>query len=54
MIWIIFTLSLSDDSLNHLSLVSFPLHFTVEGHRLVEPRPCIPQDISEWEQILQR
>ena len=54
MIYIIFTLFLSDDSPNHPNLVSFPLHFTVEGHLLVEPHPSILQDISEWEQILQR
>ena len=47
MVCIILTLFLSDDSLNHPNLVSFPLHFTVEGHHLVEPHPCIPQDISE-------
>ena len=54
MICIIFTLFLSEYSLNHPNLVSFPLHFTVERRRLVEPHPCILQDISEWEQILQR
>ena len=53
MICIIVTLFLSDDSPNHSNLVSFPLHFTVEGHLLVEPHPSILQDISEWEQILQ-
>ena len=54
MICFIFTLFLSDDSLNHPNLVSFPLHFTVEERHLVEPHHCILQDISEWEQILQR
>ena len=47
MICIIFALFLSDDSPNHPNLVSFPLHFTVEGHLLVEPHPSILQDISE-------